>query len=106
MSDERRRISLVAPRWPVTISSWIADMSYEIVAQEPQPEPNLANATQPGQTYNRRMSSSSPSRMSLPSWAVSATDGPLEADRKRDLYRALLFPRLVEEKMLILLRQG
>ncbi len=30
----------------------------------------------------------------------------MDADRKRDLYRALLFPRLVEEKMLILLRQG
>ena len=30
----------------------------------------------------------------------------MDADGKRDLYRALLFPRLVEEKMLILLRQG
>ena len=44
--------------------------------------------------------------MSLPSWSVSAKDGVIDADRKRDLYRALLFPRLIEEKMLILLRQG
>ncbi len=43
----------------------------------------------------------------LPSWSIAATpDVPLEAERKLALYRALLFPRLVEEKMLILLRQG
>ena len=50
------------------------------------------------------MSSSSHSDISLPSWTVSA-DAP-EATRALDLYRALLFPRMVEEKMLILLRQG
>jgi 2-oxoisovalerate dehydrogenase E1 component len=49
---------------------------------------------------------SSASRIASPSWAVGAHEGPLDAARKRDLYRALLFPRLVEEKMLILLRQG
>jgi 2-oxoisovalerate dehydrogenase E1 component len=52
------------------------------------------------------MSSSSPPRIALPSWSIAAHDGALDAARKRDLYRALLFPRLVEEKMLILLRQG
>ena len=30
----------------------------------------------------------------------------LSAERLRDLYRALLLPRLIEEKMLLLLRQG
>ena len=30
----------------------------------------------------------------------------LDADRMRELYRALLLPRLIEEKMLLLLRQG
>src|SRR4029453_16828602 len=57
-------------------------------------------------TYNSRMPSSSQSRIALPSWTAASVDRPMEADRKRDLYRALLFPPLVEEKMLILLRQG
>src|SRR5262245_9252780 len=35
--------------------------------------------------------------------ALSPVEGP---DRQLSLYRALVFPRLVEEKMLILLRQG
>jgi len=35
-----------------------------------------------------------------------ATRGALSADRMRELHRALLLPRLVEEKMLLLLRQG
>jgi 2-oxoisovalerate dehydrogenase E1 component len=52
------------------------------------------------------VSSSSPPRIALPSWSIAAHDRALDAARKRDLYRALLFPRLVEEKMLILLRQG
>ena len=52
------------------------------------------------------MPSSSQSRIALPSWTVKSVDRPIDAERKRDLYRALLFPRLVEEKMLILLRQG
>ena len=47
------------------------------------------------------MSSSSPARIALPSWSIAAYDRALDAERKRDLYRALLFPRLVEEKMLI-----
>ncbi len=42
----------------------------------------------------------------LPSYTVSATEGPLDAARTLALWRALVFPRLVEEKMLILLRQG
>ncbi len=43
----------------------------------------------------------------LPSWSIAAAPGAgLDAERKRALYRALLFPRLIEEKMLILLRQG
>jgi 2-oxoisovalerate dehydrogenase E1 component len=43
----------------------------------------------------------------LPSWSIAASPGAaLDAERKRALYRALLFPRLIEEKMLILLRQG
>ena len=41
----------------------------------------------------------------LPSWSIAAAPS-LDAERQRALYRALLFPRLVEEKMLILLRQG
>jgi 2-oxoisovalerate dehydrogenase E1 component len=42
-----------------------------------------------------------------PSWSIAALPGAgLDAEPKRALYRALLFPRLVEEKMLILLRQG
>ena len=57
-------------------------------------------------SYNSFMSSSSPSRITLPSWTIAADDGPVDAERQRALYRALLFPRLVEEKMLILLRQG
>jgi 2-oxoisovalerate dehydrogenase E1 component len=52
------------------------------------------------------VSSSSPPRIALPSWSIAAREGPLDAARKRDLHRALIFPRLVEEKMLILLRQG
>jgi 2-oxoisovalerate dehydrogenase E1 component len=39
--------------------------------------------------------------------AVAAQAGPrLSADRMRELYRALLLPRLIEEKALLLLRQG
>ncbi len=45
-------------------------------------------------------------RIALPSWTISAAGGAADAGRLRDLYRALVFPRLVEEKMLILLRQG
>ena len=41
-----------------------------------------------------------------PSFAISATDGPFEGPRALALYRALVFPRLFEEKMLVLLRQG
>jgi 2-oxoisovalerate dehydrogenase E1 component len=41
-----------------------------------------------------------------PSFAVSAADGPFEGPRALALYRALVFPRLFEEKMLVLLRQG
>ena len=52
------------------------------------------------------MPSSSQSRIALPSWTVTSETRPLDADRMRELYRALVFPRLVEEKMLILLRQG
>ena len=51
------------------------------------------------------MSSSSHSGIALPSWTVSAA-AARDAPRALDLYRALLFPRMVEEKMLILLRQG
>jgi len=43
----------------------------------------------------------------LPSWSIAASPAASrDADRQRALYRALLFPRLIEEKMLILLRQG
>ncbi len=52
------------------------------------------------------MPSSSQSRIALPSWTVTSVERPIDADRMRELYRALVFPRLVEEKMLILLRQG
>jgi 2-oxoisovalerate dehydrogenase E1 component len=52
------------------------------------------------------MPSSSQSRIALPSWTAASVDRPIDTERKRELYRALLFPRLVEEKMLILLRQG
>jgi 2-oxoisovalerate dehydrogenase E1 component len=52
------------------------------------------------------MSSSSPPRIALPSWSIAAYEREVDPARKRDLHRALLFPRLVEEKMLILLRQG
>jgi 2-oxoisovalerate dehydrogenase E1 component len=45
-------------------------------------------------------------RIALPSWTISAAGGAANSGRLRDLYRALVFPRLVEEKMLILLRQG
>src|SRR5712691_5280846 len=38
--------------------------------------------------------------------AASAEVGGLSADRLKELYRALLLPRLVEEKALLLLRQG
>src|SRR6187455_111213 len=41
----------------------------------------------------------------LPSWSIAAAPS-LDPERRRALYRALLFPRLVEEKMLNLLRQG
>jgi 2-oxoisovalerate dehydrogenase E1 component len=40
------------------------------------------------------------------SFAISAADGPFYGVRSVALYRALLFPRLFEEKMLVLLRQG
>src|SRR6478736_2743303 len=46
------------------------------------------------------------SATATPSFAISAADGPFEGPRALALYRALVFPRLVEEKMLILLRQG
>ncbi len=36
----------------------------------------------------------------------NAPDAPPPPDRLLDLYRALLLPRLIEEKMLVLLRQG
>jgi 2-oxoisovalerate dehydrogenase E1 component len=39
-------------------------------------------------------------------YAIAAADGPVTPDRLLAIYRALLFPRLVEEKMLVLLRQG
>ena len=52
------------------------------------------------------MPSSSQTRIALPPWTIAADDGSSGAARRRALYRALLFPRLVEEKMLILLRQG
>jgi 2-oxoisovalerate dehydrogenase E1 component len=52
------------------------------------------------------MPSSSAARIDLPAWIIAAHDGPADAERRRALYRALLFPGLVEEKMLILLRQG
>jgi 2-oxoisovalerate dehydrogenase E1 component len=43
----------------------------------------------------------------LPSWSIAASSPATpDVERQRALYRALLFPRLVEEKMLILLRQG
>ncbi len=38
--------------------------------------------------------------------APTAPAGALDADRLRRLYRALLLPRLIEEKALLLLRQG
>ena len=38
--------------------------------------------------------------------APTAAAGALDADRLRRLYRALLLPRLIEEKALLLLRQG
>ena len=41
-----------------------------------------------------------------PSFAIAAADGPFEGPRALALYRALVFPRLFEEKMLVLLRQG
>jgi 2-oxoisovalerate dehydrogenase E1 component len=41
-----------------------------------------------------------------PSYEISASPTAFDRDRQLALYRALLFPRLVEEKMLILLRQG
>jgi len=40
------------------------------------------------------------------SFGISAADGPFEGARALALYRALVFPRLFEEKMLVLLRQG
>jgi 2-oxoisovalerate dehydrogenase E1 component len=39
-------------------------------------------------------------------YAIAAADSPVTQDRLLAIYRALLFPRLVEEKMLVLLRQG
>ena len=47
-----------------------------------------------------------PPDLVVPSWTVEAASGPMSAERRLALYRALVFPRLVEEKMLILLRQG
>ena len=40
------------------------------------------------------------------SFGISAADGPFDGPRALALYRALVFPRLFEEKMLVLLRQG
>ena len=44
--------------------------------------------------------------VSLPDTAIQFERGDLSDDRLLDLYRQLLRPRLIEEKMLILLRQG
>jgi len=41
-----------------------------------------------------------------PTSAAVPAAGPLSAERLKDLHRDLLLPRLVEEKMLVLLRQG
>ncbi len=41
-----------------------------------------------------------PARVALPG------AGPLSPERQRDLHRELLLPRVIEEKMLVLLRQG
>ena len=41
-----------------------------------------------------------------PTSAAVPAPGPLSAERLKDLHRDLLLPRLVEEKMLVLLRQG
>jgi 2-oxoisovalerate dehydrogenase E1 component len=45
------------------------------------------------------------STAAVPAHTIAA-DGTGDAERQLALYRALVFPRLVEEKMLILLRQG
>jgi 2-oxoisovalerate dehydrogenase E1 component len=47
-----------------------------------------------------------PSVTTTPSFAISAADGPFDPTRALALYRALVFPRLFEDKMLVLLRQG
>ena len=52
------------------------------------------------------MTLSSGSGIVVPSWTIAAAEGAPDAERLLALYRALVFPRLVEEKMLILLRQG
>jgi len=44
--------------------------------------------------------------LAVPSYAVSADTPGTGPERRLALYRALVFPRMVEEKMLILLRQG
>ena len=43
---------------------------------------------------------------SAPAGAALAGAGPLSPERLRDLHRELLLPRVIEEKMLVLLRQG
>ena len=48
----------------------------------------------------------SSSAVGVPQHTVAAHPGPIDAERRLALYRALLLPRLVEERMLILLRQG
>ena len=45
-------------------------------------------------------------RAPAPASAASPASGTLSAERLKDLHRDLLLPRLVEEKMLVLLRQG
>jgi TPP-dependent pyruvate/acetoin dehydrogenase alpha subunit len=45
-------------------------------------------------------------RARAPASSAFPAAGPLSAERLKDLHRDLLLPRLVEEKMLVLLRQG
>src|SRR5262245_805232 len=124
MRDERRRISLVAPRGSLTsrperaprrpaptISSVCAMSCYRIVAAENSPASvcvrpitviRAAHAGAGPGPYNPGM----PVQTVAPSYTIASADGAPDKDRMLALYRALLFPRLVEERMLILLRQG
>ncbi len=47
-----------------------------------------------------------PSTSAPVEYAIAAAEGPPTSDRLLAIYRAILFPRMVEEKMLVLLRQG